>query len=84
MRNLETDTRLNATETMDKLKKFFGPGGLGLELSDEDGSSLTFSGGGGYVRATVEDCGDRTTVNLVSQEWEVHLDKFAASLTRAK
>ncbi len=82
MRNLETTTRLSLEEARGRIKGFFGPGGLGLEVTEEEKNCLTLSGGGGYVRATMEDCDGVTTIDLVTQEWENQIDRFAASLPR--
>ena len=84
MRNLETTTALDVGEAISRIKGYFGPGGLGLTLTEEEENCLAFSGGGGYVRAAVDDCEGRTTINLVTQEWEYQIDSFALSLPRAK
>ena len=80
MRNLEATTKLNPEKVVERLKDFFGPGGLGLDLTDEAADCLTFSGGGGYVTADLRQEGGRTKVGLVTQEWEAQIDKFAAKL----
>ncbi len=82
MRNLETTTRLDVDEAMVRIRSFFGKGGLGLDLTEEEGNCLTFNGGGGYVRAAAGDCQGGTTINLVTQEWEHQIDRFAGSLPR--
>ena len=53
MINLEKKTKLSPEEVMKRLKKFFGKGGQGLEITEEAPQCLTFSGGGGYVTAAV-------------------------------
>ena len=81
MLNLERKTKLSQEEVLQKLKRFFGKGGLGLELSDETPQCLTFIGGGGYVTATLCSEEDRTRVNLVTQEWDYDVKEFASSLS---
>jgi hypothetical protein len=81
MLNLERKTKLSQEDVLQKLKQFFGKGGLGLELSDEKPQCLTFIGGGGYVTATLCSEEDRTRVNLVTQEWDYDVKEFASRLS---
>jgi hypothetical protein len=80
MTNLDVRTKLKQGEVIDHLKKFFGKGGLGLEISEETLQCLTFEGGGGYVTATLCPEEGKTRINLVSQEWDSQVKKFASSL----
>jgi hypothetical protein len=81
MLNLESRTKLSQEEVLRKLKRFFGKGGLGLEVSDETPQCLTFIGGGGYVTATLCSEENRTRVNLVTQEWDYDVKEFASRLS---
>jgi hypothetical protein len=80
MINLEGKTKLTTAETLKRLKKYFGKGGQGLEVTEENPSCISFSGGGGYVNATV--CSEEgiTKVNLVAQEWEYQAKEFLSQL----
>ncbi len=80
MINLEKQTKVPAEEVITRLKKFFGKGGQGLELTDESGQCLNFTGGGGYVNATVCAEAGKTRVSLVSQEWETQAREFLSKL----
>ena len=80
MLNLEVRTKLSQEEVIQQSKKFFGKGGLGLEIAEETPQCLTFEGGGGYVTATLCSEGDKTRINLVTQEWDYQVKKFAAGL----
>lgn len=80
MINLEAQTKLTKNEVVDRLKKFFGKGGLGLDLCEDTAQCLSFEGGGGYVTATVVSEEKKTRVALVSQEWDQQVKKFAADL----
>jgi hypothetical protein len=80
MLNLEVRTRLTDKEVIDQLKKFFGKGGLGLNLTEEGPQCLTFEGGGGYVTATFCREEGKTRINLVTQEWDFQIKTFASSL----
>ena len=81
MINLEAKTKLTPEEVVIRLKKFFGKGGLGLELTEDAPQCLTFEGGGGYVTATL--CLDegKTRINLVAREWDYQIKEFVSSLS---
>lgn len=80
MINIEGKSRLKPEELMVRLKKYFGKGGQGLEVTEENPSCITFSGGGGYVTATVCAEEGKTKVNLVTQEWEYQAKEFLSQL----
>ncbi len=80
MTNLDVRTKLKQEEIIDRLKKYFGKGGLGLEVTEETPQCLTFEGGGGYVTATLCSEEDKTRINLVTQEWDFQVKQFASGL----
>jgi len=80
MINLEVKTKLSPQAVSERLKRFFGKGGLGLEISEESPACLYFQGAGGYVRATLCQEEGKTRVDLVSQEWDYQVKKFTAEL----
>ena len=80
MINLEAKTKLSKKEVVKRLTKFFGKGGLGLELCEDTPQCLSFEGGGGYVTANIGTEAGKTRVTLVSQEWDHQVKEFAASL----
>ena len=80
MLNLEVKTKLSETEVLKRVRRFFGKGGLGLEISEENPQCLSFQGGGGYVTATTCSEGGKTRVTLVTQEWDYQVKEFASSL----
>ena len=47
MTNLEVRTKLGQEEVVERLKKYFGKGGLGLGICQETPQCLSFEGGGG-------------------------------------
>ncbi len=81
MLNLEVKTKLSQEEVTKRAKKFFGKGGLGLEISEDTPQCLCFEGGGGYVTATLCPEGDKTRVTFLAQEWDHQVKEFAASLS---
>ena len=80
MLNLEVRTRLKEKEVLENAKKFFGAGGLGLEVREDGPECLTFQGGGGYASVSVCREEDKTRVSLITQEWEIQVRNFAATL----
>ena len=81
MINLEAKTGLSQEEVAKQLKKFFGKGGLGLNLTEETPQCLTFEGGGGYVTANLCLEDGKTRIHLVTQEWEIQVKKFLSILS---
>jgi hypothetical protein len=80
MINIEATTKLSPDEVIQSLKKYFGSGGQGLEITDEQRSCVAFAGSGGLVTAEVCPWGRRTKVNLVAQEWEYQAREFISQL----
>ena len=80
MLNLEVKTKLTEKEVVERLKKYFGAGGLGLNLTDGGPQCLYFEGGGGHVSVTLCPEGGKTRVNLVTQEWDHQVKTFSSSL----
>lgn len=80
MLKLELKTTRSPEEAVQKLKRFFGQGGLGLDLKEETSVCLTFEGGGGYVIATLCQEGGGTRVDLATQEWENQVREFSSRL----
>jgi hypothetical protein len=80
MIHLEVKTKLSVEELTEKVKQFFGQGGLGLEIKEEGPQCLSFAGGGGYVNATLCTEEGKTRLSLVSQEWDYQVKKFASEL----
>jgi len=81
MLNLEVKTKLSQEETLKRFKKYFGEGGLGLEIAEETPQCLSFQGGGGHVTATVCQEEEKTRIDLVTQEWDYQVKKFVSTLS---
>ncbi len=80
MLNLEIRTKLTEEDVINRLKKFFGEGGLGLALMEEGPQCLTFEGGGGHVTVTLCRENGKTRLTLVSQEWDYQVKRFVTGL----
>lgn len=58
--------------------RYFGPGGLGLQVTELTTSAVQFVGGGGHVRVETT-TGDRETMTMVevhTLEWDYHARRF--------
>jgi hypothetical protein len=82
MLNFEVKTKLSQDEVVNRLKLFFGKGGLGLDLKEDTSGCLYFEGGGGYVKATVCHEEGKTRIDLVTQEWDYQVKKFSSELPK--
>ena len=80
MLNMEVRTALSVEELEIQLKKFFGKGGLGLEIKEECPGRLTFSGGGGHVTAAFCAEAEKTLLKIVTSGWAVPVKKFIDNL----
>ena len=80
MLNISRETNLSPEEIKQKTKDFFGQNGLKLELTEEAPDCLNFSGGGGYVTATIFPEEGKNRVDIVTMEWEYHVKEFMSSL----
>jgi len=79
MIKLEVKTKLSREEMAERLKRFFGKGGLGLEMTEETEQCLHFEGGG-YVSATICTEHGKMRLEFVTQEWDFHVRRFASEL----
>ena len=77
--SLERNTNLSQEDVIKHAKRFFGEGGLGLKLTEETSQCLTFEGGGGFVTVTLCREGEKTRVDLVAQEWDYQVKRFASN-----
>lgn len=70
-----TETELSTSEVLNTAERYFGEGGLGLQLTSRDDCCLSLSGGGGHVTVTVTEL-ERTAVDVETREWDYHVKKF--------
>jgi hypothetical protein len=80
MLRLEVKTRLSHEKAAERIRRFFGKEGLGLDITEETPQCLSFEGGGGYVTATVCPEEGTTRVTLQTQEWDEQVKKFSSTL----
>ncbi len=60
-----------------KAVEFFGPGGNGLKISEQNDCCVYFEGGGGGVGVMTKREEKGTSVDLETREWEYLLKEFA-------
>ena len=80
MLNISGKTSLSEDDIRRRLRGFFGDKGLKLELSEDNSDCMTFTGGGGYVTATICQEEGKNRVDIVTQEWEYHVKEFISGL----
>ena len=80
MLQLELRSKLSPEKVVKDLQRFFGEGGLGLELKEATHACLTFEGGGGYVTANLCQDEKQTLIQIVTQEWDYQVKQFASKL----
>jgi hypothetical protein len=81
MVRMEAKTKLSPEEIIKRAIVFFGPGGYGLGVKEQTSGYICFEGGGGVVEVTASAEGKRTSVELVSQEWDYQLKEFLDTIS---
>lgn len=77
----EKKTKKGRDTIIDTAEKFFGPDGLGLDMTDKQSCCVSFEGGGGYVNVAITDEGEKeTTCEIESREWDHPAKRFVSSL----
>ena len=71
------ETKLSTTEVLNRAERYFGEGGLGLEVTSHDECCISLAGGGGHVTVTVTE-GDKTSIDVETREWDYQVKKFMA------
>jgi len=72
-------TKLKPDEVIERAIKFFGKGGVGLEVTERNASTVCFEGGGGHVTIIV--CPDELTdVDLETREWDYQVKRFMENI----
>jgi hypothetical protein len=71
----EVTTTLTPQEALDQASAHFGPGGMGLDITNRDEGGIVFQGGGGYVAITAQP-GEKTVLELETREWDQAVQQF--------
>jgi len=76
MARYSVETKLSSDQAIEKAVAYFGPGGVGLQVTEQASCCAHFEGGGGHVRVTVAAGERRTTVELETREWDYDVKQF--------
>jgi glucokinase len=76
MARYSVNTKLSPEEAIKKAIAYFGAGGLGLEVTEQNPCCVTFSGGGGHVTVTAGTEENKTVVELETREWDYQVRQF--------
>ena len=76
------ETKLSPEKAIKKVRAYFGEGGLGLELIEQEPCCVYFEGGGGHVSVTAIVGDKKTTVKLETREWDYHVKRFMREIGR--
>jgi hypothetical protein len=76
------ETKRSASQVLEQATNYFGPDGLGLDVTYRDDASMELQGGGGYivVRAKPQQDIDMTAVEIESREWEYDVERFLGEI----
>ena len=70
-----TKTRMKAGDVLKETVRYFGPEGIGLQVTSRTLTSVRLEGSGGYVEVQVR-AGRPTEVDAIIHEWEAHATDF--------
>jgi hypothetical protein len=77
---MEVHTALSGEDVSNRLKTFFGKGGLGLGMKVDCPDRLIFDDGEDYVSATIRVEGNGTLLNIVTSGKAVQVRRFVSEL----
>ncbi|MFO7850339.1 MAG: hypothetical protein R6V67_10295 [Spirochaetia bacterium] len=74
----EKKVKKDIEKVLEETRAFFGPGGEGLEITQDEPCCLSFSGGGGHVSVSVsnEQSEKMTTLEIETREWDYQVRQF--------
>ncbi len=75
------ETRRSPEQVLERALAFFGPGGLGLTVEEQNDCYLRLTGGGGHVLVQVGTAeSGRTSVIVETREWDDQAARFLETL----
>jgi hypothetical protein len=80
MLKIAIKTKLGPEDAIKRAVEFFGPEGYGLKVKDQFPECAYFEGGGGGIEVTASSKGKRTSVELLSLEWDYQVKEFINKL----
>lgn len=70
------ETKQSPEQAIQKAISYFGEGGLGLEITEQNACCVSFEGGGGHVIVTASAGDKKTTIELETREWDHQVKQF--------
>jgi len=80
MLSMTKNTKLKPDDVLKKAATFFGGGGFGLKVMEEDKNHIYLEGGGGGVNVIVSAGVKGTKVDVETREWETQVKDFMGVL----
>jgi hypothetical protein len=82
MIRLGKTTKKDGTQILAQAIAYFGPEGLGLEVTRQDDASVYLEGSGGHVSVAVQSQTEQgaTDVDIESREWDWHAQQFLGEI----
>ncbi|MFC2051430.1 hypothetical protein ACFLT4_01695 [Chloroflexota bacterium] len=80
MLKLNVRTKRKPDEVVKKALEFFGPGGYGLKVTEQNDTCAYFEGGGGEIAVTSCTDDKGTSVDMETREWEYQVKEFASKI----
>ena len=84
MARYEVRTQLTPQEIAARALAYFGPQGVGLQVTAQQRLGLVFQGGGGHVAVTIQPGANETTVELETREWDFPVQQFMAQIQKRR
>jgi hypothetical protein len=81
MIRMSVKTKLEPDEVVRRAVSFFGPGGYGLEVTNESAGYVCLEGGGGVVEVIASAESKGASVELVSREWDYQAKEFLGKVS---
>ncbi len=80
MARYEVQTPLERVEVLARAERFFGKRGLGLRMTEDTETVITWCGAGGMVSVSVLPASNGNTVEVAATEWDVQARQFLRSV----
>jgi hypothetical protein len=87
MIRMEAESKLSPPEVIEKARAFFGPGGLGMEITETADCCARFAGGGGQVyvqsyppRSGAGEKQGGSRVEIQGREWDHQIRQFLGQI----
>ena len=80
MLRIAKQTRLKPAEIVEKVSRFFGKEGVGLEEKERNMCCISFESAGGYVAVSIVDENNHRTVDIETREFEHQVKRFLEAL----